>query len=117
MRGMYAWNCGSIPGRGVHFTAKHIKCIIRQDRKNTKYCLKMGIRKFYKAKRVAKAQTISAHTASSLISYLGWLKHCDSANFYKKHIQPYVNIKNLKEVVSNASRINRKTAYVPQVHN
>ena len=257
MRGMYAWNCGSIPGRGVHYAAKHIKRIIRQDRKNTKYCLKMDIRKFYpsidkeklkasfrrlikdddtlnlmdkivdsseegvpignytsqwfanwylqkidhlikeelhikyyirylddmvlfgrnkkelhrvrkiieqalnemgltlkgnwqvfrfdkrgldflgfrffrthtilrkrnalkirrKAKRAAKAQTITVHTASSLISYLGWLKHCDSANFYKKHIQPYVNIKKLKEVVSNASRINRKTAYVPQVHN
>lgn len=47
MRGMYAWNCGSIPGRGVHYASKYIKRIIRQDRKNTKYCLKLDITKFY----------------------------------------------------------------------
>lgn len=47
MRGMYAWSCGSIPGRGVHYAKKHIERIIRQDRKNTKYCLKMDISKFY----------------------------------------------------------------------
>ena len=47
MRGMYAWSCGSIPGRGIHYCKKHIEKIIRQDRKNTKYCLKMDISKFY----------------------------------------------------------------------
>jgi len=252
MRGMYAWNCGSIPGRGVHYASKYIKRIIRQDRKNTKYCLKLDIRKFYpsvdkeklkasfrrllkdedtlklidtiidssdegipignytsqwfanwylqsldhaikedlhikyyirylddmvlfgrnkkelhrvrkviektladmgltlkgnwqvfkfqnrgldflgfrffrthtilrkrnalkirrKVKRASKAKTISVHTAASIISYMGWLKYSDSANFYNKHIKPYVSIKLLKEVISNASRINRKAALV-----
>ena len=251
MRGMYAWSCGSIPGRGVHYCKKHIEKIIRQDHKNTKYCLKMDISKFYPSinkdllktsfrslikdgealwlidtiidssevgipignytsqwfanwylqsldhyikevlhvkhyyryvddmvlfgrnkkelhkvhkaieqylndcksltikgnwqvfrfdkrgldflgfrffrtrtvlrkrnalklrrivRKTSKKTHISAHTAMRVMSYLGWLKHCNSENFYNKYIKPYVNIKILKEVISNESRVHNQTA-------
>jgi len=46
MRGMYEHNCGSIPGRGTAHGQKMIRRWLG-DRKNTKYCLKMDISKFY----------------------------------------------------------------------
>lgn len=47
MRGMYEFCCASIKGRGILYAAKHIKKILVKDRKNTKYCLKLDIKKFY----------------------------------------------------------------------
>lgn len=47
MRGMYYYTCGSIPGRGSGRGQKAIRKWIDNDYKNTKYCLKMDITKFY----------------------------------------------------------------------
>ena len=47
LKGMYCYCCGSIRGRGISYGAKHIKKILVTDRKNTKYCLKLDIKKFY----------------------------------------------------------------------
>lgn len=47
MRGMCETNCGSVPGRGAHYGKKHIEKWYKLDRKNTKYCAKLDIRKFY----------------------------------------------------------------------
>lgn len=38
---------GSIPGRGIHDAVKRITKNLKSDPKNTKYCLKLDIRKFY----------------------------------------------------------------------
>lgn len=46
-KGMYDWSCAAIEGRGVHYGARHIKKILIRDRKNTKYCLKLDIKKYY----------------------------------------------------------------------
>lgn len=47
MKGMYALCCGSIPGRGMHYGKRYIERWLRRDRKNTKYCLKLDIKKYY----------------------------------------------------------------------
>lgn len=47
LRGMYEFCCASITGRGIHYASKHIKKILVRDRKNTKYCLKLDVKKFY----------------------------------------------------------------------
>lgn len=47
MKGMYYYNCASIKGRGLLHATKYIEKIIVKDRKNTKYCLKLDIKKFY----------------------------------------------------------------------
>ncbi len=54
--------------------------------------------------RLNKKAEITAHDAQSLMSRLGQLRHCNSYNFYKKHVKPYVNIKKLKEVIRIESR-------------
>lgn len=47
MKSMYAYNCGSIPKRGTSFGQKAIRKWLDNDHKNTKWCLKMDVRKFY----------------------------------------------------------------------
>lgn len=46
-KGMYYYCCASVKNRGILYGAKYIKRILVDDRKNTKYCLKLDIKKFY----------------------------------------------------------------------
>ena len=39
-KGMYIYSCGSVPGRGTLYAKKAVEKWLRNDRKNTKYCLK-----------------------------------------------------------------------------
>ncbi len=252
MRGMYEFCCGSIPNRGVHYGKRYLEKWIKRDRKHTKYCLKLDIKKYYphidkevlkskfrkkikdasvlwlidciidshaeglpignftsqwwanfylqdldhfikeelhtkyylrymddmtlfsnnkkqlhkarkaisefikpmgltlkenwqvfridkrpidflgykfyrykttlrrknclrirrRVKRASKKERPSLSDARAIISYLGWIKHSNSYYFYGKYIKPYVNIKELKEVVSNESRKHNKTEVV-----
>lgn len=54
-KGMYYYTCGSVPGKGAHFGKKYIERWYERDRKGTKYCGKMDIRKYYPS---AKAEVI-----------------------------------------------------------
>jgi RNA-directed DNA polymerase len=47
MRGMYEYSCGSVPRRGTAYGQKVLRKWLDTDTKNTKYCLKMDISKFY----------------------------------------------------------------------
>lgn len=47
MKGMYAYSCGSVPKRGTSLGQKMIRQWLDKDRRNTKWCLKMDIKKFY----------------------------------------------------------------------
>ena len=46
-KGMYEYCCASVPKRGIHYGGKYIKKILVNDRKNTKYALKLDVKKFY----------------------------------------------------------------------
>lgn len=46
-RGMYELSCASIPNKGGLYAKRHVEKWIRSDFKNTKYCLKIDIKKFY----------------------------------------------------------------------
>lgn len=47
MKGMYRYNCGSVPGRGTSYGQKSIEKWFKNDKKGMKYCFKMDIKKFY----------------------------------------------------------------------
>lgn len=47
MKGMYIYNCGSVKGRGTTYAQKAVRKWLDKDPRNTKYCLKMDIRKYY----------------------------------------------------------------------
>lgn len=46
-KGMYDYCCASVKGRGILYGARYLKKILVKDRKNTKYCLKLDVKKFY----------------------------------------------------------------------
>lgn len=47
MKGMYEHNCGSVPGRGSSHGQRVLRKWLDRDVRNTRYCLKMDVRKFY----------------------------------------------------------------------
>lgn len=46
-RHFYQISCGSVPGRGAHYGKRFICKWLRDDRKHTKYYLKMDVRHYY----------------------------------------------------------------------
>ncbi len=46
-RGIYAFSCASIDGRGGSYGIRYMKKWLERDRKYTKYCLQVDIKKFY----------------------------------------------------------------------
>lgn len=52
-------------------------------------------------KRKRETGIIKPRDAQSLISLIGWASHCDSKYFYSKYIKPYVNLNELKGIISN----------------
>lgn len=62
-----------------------------------------------KARKLGKKQRITWHDASSMLSYMGWVSHTDTYGMYLKHIKPYVDVKQLKNIVSkHQRRLNRE---------
>lgn len=47
MKGMYEFCCASVKNRGILYGKRHLDKILVDDRKYTKYCLKLDIKKFY----------------------------------------------------------------------
>lgn len=47
MKGMYAHNCGSVPGRGTKHGQNSIRKWLDKEPRKAKYCLKMDIKKYY----------------------------------------------------------------------
>lgn len=60
-------------------------------------------------KKISKKLYINLTDASAVISYYGWIKHCDSYNFTQKYIKPFVNLKKCKGVISYENRKQHKT--------
>lgn len=56
------------------------------------------------ALQLHKKKKITAADARSFMSKIGPLKHCNSKRFWKEYIKPFVNIKKLKEIISNEDR-------------
>lgn len=65
-----------------------------------------------RARKIYKKKILNFKDSSAMLSYLGWLQHSNSYSFYTKNIKPYVNIKVMKEVVSNESRKRNKTSTI-----
>lgn len=83
-----------MPGKGTMFAKKKVEKWVQTDIRNTKYCLTMDIEKFYPSvnlgvlknmlrRKISKKAMATVHQALSFISRLGWLRHCNSYNFYQ----------------------------------
>ena len=71
---------------------------------------------WYKAVRKAQRvyrNGINIYSARQMLSYLGWLKATDTADAYKRMIEPFVNFQTLRRYVSRWDKLHqRRTANV-----
>lgn len=95
----YIDKSGKRRGRDIDFLGLRFfrdKTILRKR-------LALAIRR--QALHISKAKVVSVKDARSFMSRSGWMRHCNSKHFYLKNVKPYVNIKKLKKIISDESKI------------
>ncbi len=55
--------------------------------------------------KIGKKGYLTLKDAQAVVSYWGWMKHCDSRYFYKKHCKPHVSVGKAKGVISKHAKI------------
>lgn len=87
---------GMVHGRDLDFMG------FRFHRNRTVLRRSIYFRILRKARALQKNTTIKG--ASSMVSYMGYIKHTDSYMVYWSHIRPYVNIGKLKKFISKRAK-------------
>lgn len=62
------------------------------------------------SRKLGKQEIISVRNARSFMARIGWLRHCNSHNYYHKNIKPNIKIKKIKDVIRNEDRKQRDAA-------
>lgn len=82
-----------IEGRGIHLCANNLKRDLRKYPNETKYCLKLDIRKFYPSIKYKIIRLVNSYLNREIdkkefkvrmCAYYGWLKHADAKNLLYK---------------------------------
>lgn len=85
------WQVFRVNSRGVDFLGYrfyHHKTIMR---KSTCYRISRRMRTIGQRKQ-------NYHDASAIMSYMGITKHCNSKNFIKRYVVPFISIQKMKEI-------------------
>lgn len=105
MRGMHHWSCASIPGRGGKRVHDHIKSILRNDPKGTKYAAELDVAQYYPSisiKRLIWALARKIKDKKFLRMVYSVLESCDGglaigyyicqwlANYYLEPLDRYI---------------------------
>lgn len=124
-KGMYRYTCASIPNRGIHYVYKHVKKAISNDPANTKYVLKMDIRKFFdsiphrllkkRIRYIVKDETIRKILFRIIDTTdhglpLGFFTSQWLANFYLQPLDHYIKERILDDCNCNTKRSGRHGA-------
>lgn len=99
------WQIFKTDSRGVDFLGYrffHYKTILRRS---------VMLRISRKVKKTNKRHSWNYHNCAAIISYLGWIKHSDSYQFYQIRIGPYINVKRIKGVVRRENYKHKSTNY------
>lgn len=100
------WQVFRVDARAVDFLGFRFYRNKTTLRKRNALRIRRRVNKAYKKGKV------TVKDARAILSYLGWITHSNSHNFYIAYVKPYVNIKKLKEVVSHESRKQHKAVGV-----
>lgn len=65
---------------------------------------KIFLRAIRKARKMGQKERITWYDASQIMSYIGWFKHTDTYKAFKKYIEPNINLKLCKKMISNHSK-------------
>ena len=60
------------------------------------------------ARKMYKAEYHNPQQCAALISRLGWAKHCDSNRFLERYIKPFVNIKEIRRILSYVDKNSKR---------
>ena len=55
-------------------------------------------------RKISKKDKLEFKDAAAVISYIGWVKHCNSHRFSLKYIRPNISVLKCKTVISEYSR-------------
>lgn len=92
------WQVFPVDARGIDFLGFRFfrdKTILRKN---------ISLRLRRRIKKVARKEKPGRKDAAAVVSYLGWLKHVNCRTFYMAHVKPYLNIRKLKEAISDESK-------------
>lgn len=56
------------------------------------------------AKKIHKQGYATEHQAKSMMSKIGWAKHCDSYSFMENDIKPYIHIKETRRMIGDVDK-------------
>lgn len=99
------WQLFKVDSRPVDFIGYRFYRGYTTLRRGNFLRIKRRIKKIYKKKKIKLTD------AYAVISYAGWLKHCDSFNYRIKYVKPYITIKKCKGVIINASKLPSRIRY------
>ena len=106
------WQLFKVDSRPLDFLGYRFYRNYTTLRRNNFLRIKRRVQKIYKRKKIRLVD------AQAMISYNGWLKHCDSFNYRNKYIKPYIQIKKCKGVIKNASKLSNTIRYkARELHN
>ena len=54
--------------------------------------------------KISKKKIITRQDACAVVSYWGWIKRCDSFNFYNKYVKPKIDIAFAKNIISTYAK-------------
>ena len=123
-KGMYEYTCASIPNRGIHYAKKYVERCLK-DTKNTKYVLKMDIKKFFDniSHRVLKQKLKKRIKDKKILSLLfmvidstdkglplGFYTSQWFANYYLQDVDHYIKERILEDCDCNVNRSHRHGA-------
>lgn len=64
-----------------------------------------------KARKIAKKKKPTSYDARQMISYYSWLLHTNSYMMYRKHIRPYINFLDIKQIISRKDKRDPRVIY------
>jgi RNA-directed DNA polymerase len=99
----HTWQVFRINSRGLSFLSYRFFNGYTIMRKDVMYRV---------SRRMRNKRNITAKRASSIVSSMGILKHCDSYNFRKLNVYPIVNIKKCKRIISEEGKNRNKRANI-----
>ena len=76
----------------------------RYYRDHTELRKSLMLRMTRTAKRIGKKQKPTYYDATVMLSYMGWIDSSDTYNVYLRYVKPYIDIKQLKKIVSKKSK-------------
>ena len=99
------WQVYKIDRRPIDFVG------FRFFRDHTEIRKKTSLRMKRRIHKISKKSVLSYKDAATIMSYTGMTKKCNGREFYRKNIQPYINVKKVKEVIRNESQKQNRKFY------